>query len=60
VLVEIITELETCHIYKAVFLTIKVAARDASRAHNQAPNDQSNQQHNTVKLDIGLLLLEWI
>jgi hypothetical protein len=30
VFVEIVTESETYHIYKAVLLTIKVAARDAS------------------------------
>jgi hypothetical protein len=31
VFVEIVTESETCHIYKAVLLTIKVAARNISR-----------------------------
>jgi hypothetical protein len=25
---------------------------------NQVPNEQSNPQHNTAKLDVGLLLLE--
>jgi hypothetical protein len=30
VFVEIVTESETCHIYKAVLLTIKVAARNTS------------------------------
>jgi hypothetical protein len=32
--VEIVTESETCHIYKVVLLTIKVAARNASEASN--------------------------
>jgi hypothetical protein len=54
---EIVTESKTCHIYKAVLLTIKVVARDASSARNvpqrnQAPNEQSNPQHNTAKLDV--------
>jgi hypothetical protein len=31
VFVEIVTESETCHIYKAVLLTIKVAARNTSQ-----------------------------
>jgi hypothetical protein len=38
--VEIVTESETCDIYKAVILTIKVAARNVSGAHEkrtQAP-----------------------
>jgi hypothetical protein len=59
VFVEIVTESEICHIYKAVLLTIKVVARNVSRAHKkriQAP--KSNPQHNTVILDVGLLLLE--
>jgi hypothetical protein len=58
--VEIVTESETYHIYKTVLLTIKVAARDASEARNgtQRTNEQNNQQHNTAKLDIELLLLE--
>jgi hypothetical protein len=34
VFVEIVTESEIYHIYKVVFLTIKVAARNASRASN--------------------------
>jgi hypothetical protein len=54
VFVEIVIESEICHIYKTVLLTIKVAARDASGA----PNEQTNQQHNTTKLDVGLLLFE--
>jgi hypothetical protein len=59
--VEIVTELKTCHIYKAVLLTIKVAARNVSghentKAETQAP--KSNPQHNTVKLDVGLLPLK--
>jgi hypothetical protein len=32
VFVEIVTESETCHIYKSVLLTIKIAVRDAFRA----------------------------
>jgi hypothetical protein len=32
--IEIVTESKTCHIYKAVLLTIKVAARNASGASN--------------------------
>jgi hypothetical protein len=61
--VEIVTESKTFHIYKAVLLTIKVAARNISRTHthtqhNQAPNEQSNPQYNTVKLGVGLLLLK--
>jgi hypothetical protein len=32
VIVEIVTESETCHIYKAVLLVIKVAARNVSMA----------------------------
>jgi hypothetical protein len=43
VFVEIVTELETCHIYKAVLLIIKVAAYNVSRADkNQAPNELVN------------------
>jgi hypothetical protein len=34
VFVEIVTESETCHIYKMVLLTIKVAARNASGVSN--------------------------
>jgi hypothetical protein len=34
VFVEIITESETCHVYKAVLLTIKVAARNSSGTNN--------------------------
>jgi hypothetical protein len=34
VFIEIVTESETWHIYKAVFLTIKVAVRNASGARN--------------------------
>jgi hypothetical protein len=34
VFVEIVTELKSCHIYKAVLLTIKVATRNASGASN--------------------------
>jgi hypothetical protein len=46
VFIEIITESETCYIYKTVLLTIKVAARNVSRAHRkqttQAPNESVN------------------
>jgi hypothetical protein len=43
VFIEIVRESETYHIYKAVLLTIKVAARNVSRAHrNQAPNESAN------------------
>jgi hypothetical protein len=59
VFVEIVTESKTCHIYKAVLLIIKVAVRDASRVRTYARTRdatkhlmKSNQQHNTVKLDI--------
>jgi hypothetical protein len=54
VFVEIGTESKTCHIYKTVLLTIKVATRDAF----EAPNEPNNQQHNTAKLNVELLLLE--
>jgi AAA15 family ATPase/GTPase len=52
--VEIVTELETCHIYKAVLLTIKVAARNASGVKQLIVF----LQHNTAILDVGLLLFE--
>ncbi len=55
--VEIVTESETCHIYKAVLLTIKVAARNVSGAREKKEL-KSNPQHNTAILDVGLLLLE--
>jgi tRNA threonylcarbamoyladenosine modification (KEOPS) complex Pcc1 subunit len=40
VLIEIVTESETCDIYKAVLLTVKEAARDVSRA----PIDRTSQR----------------
>jgi hypothetical protein len=62
VFVDIVTELESCHIYKADLLTVKIAARDASRARDARSATKhpmkSNQQHNIAKLDVGLLLLE--
>jgi hypothetical protein len=43
VFIEIVTESETYHIYKVVLLTIKVAARNVSRAYrNHAPNESAN------------------
>jgi hypothetical protein len=46
VFVEIVTESEICHIYKTVFLTIKIAVHNVSRAHRkqttQAPNKSAN------------------
>jgi hypothetical protein len=59
----IVTESETCHMYKAVLLTIKVAARDASSPHTQNTHNvrqdrESNPQYITAKLDVELLLLE--
>jgi hypothetical protein len=44
VFVEIITELKTCHIYKVVLLTIKVAACNTSGA----ANDPTNQAINNI------------
>jgi hypothetical protein len=59
--VEIVTESEICHIYKVVLLTIKVAnhnvyGHENTKAETQAP--KSNPQHNTTKLDVGLLLFK--
>jgi hypothetical protein len=54
VFVKIITESETCHIYKTVLLTIKVAARNASGTSKFI----DFSQHNTSILDVGLLLHE--
>jgi hypothetical protein len=61
VFVEIVTESETYHIYKAVLLTIKVVTHNVSghtnmKVRTQAP--KSNTQQNTAKLDVGLLLLK--
>jgi hypothetical protein len=57
VFTEIIAESETYHIYKAVLLTIKVAARNVSGAREKKEL-KSNPQHNTAILDVGLLLFE--
>jgi hypothetical protein len=57
VFIEIIIESEICHIYKAVLLTIKVAARNVSRHENIKARTQAPKS-NTAKLDVGLLLLE--
>jgi hypothetical protein len=64
VFVEIVTESKICHIYKAVLLIIKIVVHNVSRSRTQRtkkPRTQaskSNHQHNTAKLDVGLLLLE--
>jgi hypothetical protein len=57
VFVEIVTESETYHIYKAVLLTIKVVARNVS-GHRQKYTKTHKHKSNTSKLDVGLLLLE--
>jgi hypothetical protein len=44
VFVEIVTKSKTCHIYKAVLLTIKVVACDASRAHRETQAMQPSTQ----------------
>jgi hypothetical protein len=54
VFVEIVTESETCHIYKPVLLTTKVAAHNTSGVSKFI----GFPQHNTSILDIGLLLHE--
>jgi hypothetical protein len=41
--VEIVTESKTCHMYKAVLLTIKVAAHNASGAPNDITTQQTKQ-----------------
>jgi hypothetical protein len=46
-LVEIVTESKTCHIYKTVLLTIKIAARNASGRQLIV-----FLQYNTAKLDV--------
>jgi hypothetical protein len=55
--VEIVIESETCHIYKAVLLTIKVAARNVSEDREKHTKTRKHKR-NTSKLDVGLLLLE--
>jgi hypothetical protein len=60
VFVEIVTESETCHICRAVLLTIYVAARNSSGASKELalwhPSDQAFTSHNTAILDVGFLL----
>jgi hypothetical protein len=46
VFVEIVTQSETYHIYKVVLLTVKVGARDASRAYRE---DTRNATKHPVK-----------
>jgi hypothetical protein len=46
----VVTESKTCYMYEAVLQTIKVAAHNLSE-------DQISE-HNTMRLDIGLLLFE--
>jgi hypothetical protein len=61
VFVKIVTESKIYYIYKSVLLTIKVAVCNVSRARTKKlriQSPKSNHQHNTVKLDVGLLLLE--
>jgi hypothetical protein len=57
VFVEIVIESEICHIYNTVLLTIKVAAHNVSGHENMKARTQAPKS-NTMKLDIGLLLLE--
>jgi hypothetical protein len=54
VFIEIVIESGTYRIYKAVLLTIKVAARNASGASKFI----GFPQHNTTILGVGLLLHE--
>jgi hypothetical protein len=60
VFVEIITESETCHICRAVILTIYVAACNSSGASKELalrhPSDQTFTSHNTAILNVGFLL----
>jgi hypothetical protein len=46
--IEIVTESETYHIYKAVLLTIKVAAHDAYRAHRETHATQQSTQQKVI------------
>jgi hypothetical protein len=51
VFVEIVTESKTCHIYKTVLLTIKVAAHDAFRArkkHRETHATQPSTQRKAI------------
>jgi hypothetical protein len=63
VFVEIVTESETCHICRAVLLTIYVATRNSSGASKESalrhPSDQAFTSHNTTILDVEFLLSEW-
>jgi hypothetical protein len=56
----IVTESETCHICRAVLLTILVAARNSSGASRELalkyPSDQAFTSHNIAILDVGFLL----
>jgi hypothetical protein len=54
VFVEIVIESETYHIYNVILLTIKIAAHNTSGVSNS----YFFPQHNTIKLDIVLLLYE--
>jgi hypothetical protein len=54
VFVEIVTESKTCHIYKAVLLSIKVVAHNASGASKFI----GFPQYNTAILDVELSLHE--
>jgi hypothetical protein len=60
VFVDIVIESETCHICRAVLLTIQVAAHNSSGASKELalkyPSDQSFTHHNTAILDVGFLL----
>jgi hypothetical protein len=49
VFVDIVTELETCHIYKTVLLTIKVVAHDAYKARNATKHLTSKAIHNIIQ-----------
>jgi hypothetical protein len=46
--VEIVTESKTCHIYKAVLLTIKVVARNVSGARKHERKNSSTQKQSTT------------
>jgi hypothetical protein len=58
VFIEIVTESETCHIYKTVLLIIKVVSRNVSKGQKRTQAPKSNPQHTTAILYIALLLLE--
>jgi hypothetical protein len=44
VFVEIIKELEICHIYKMILLTIEVATRNVFRIHRNHANKQPSNK----------------